>query len=72
MIEYKNAARPQNHRVGAEDLSPSFVPLGLTESQIDDLTAFLESGLRDPDLARYVPESVAGDSRGRAPVQVAR
>ena len=32
--------------------------LGMTEEEIKDLTAFLEEGLRDPDLKRFVPESV--------------
>ena len=39
-------------------LSPEFKPLNLTEEEIDDITAFLETGLRDPNLVRYVPESI--------------
>ena len=56
VVEYKNAGVPENARVPADRLSPQFRPLGLTESQVDDLVAFLEDGLRDPELARYVPE----------------
>ena len=26
-----------------------------TQAEVDDLVAFLETGLRDPDLERYVP-----------------
>ena len=57
VVAYKNAAVPQKPLVGA-NLDPAFVPLGLTESEIDDLTAFLELSLHDPNLARYVPDSV--------------
>ena len=32
------------------------VALGHTETQINDLTAFLSDALRDRDLTRYVPE----------------
>lgn len=55
VIEYKNAAVPQNAFVPAERLSSYFHPLGLSESEIDDLTAFVEEALYDPELMRYVP-----------------
>ena len=55
VVEYKNAGAPENERVPAERLSPEFRPLGLSEQQISDLVTFLETGLRDPDLARYEP-----------------
>ena len=58
VVAYKNLARPQNERVEREALSTAFVPLGLTEAQVGDLAAFLETGLRDPDLVRYVPASL--------------
>ncbi len=28
----------------------------LTEQEVDNLTVFLKTGLRDPNLIRYVPE----------------
>lgn len=57
VVEYYNDGIP------AVDLPPGrlearFVPLGLTEDEVDQLTAFLESALRDPDLSRYVPSSL--------------
>jgi cytochrome c peroxidase len=55
VIAYKNAAVPQNPLVPAERLSSYFRPLGLSESEIDDLTAFIEEALYDPELMRYVP-----------------
>ncbi len=56
VIEYKNAAIPDKD-VGAQ-LAEQFQPLGLTEAEIDDLTAFVENALYDPELMRYVPESL--------------
>ena len=41
-----------------EKLAEEFVPLGLTNTELDDLEAFLTTALRDPDLARYAPESL--------------
>ena len=56
VIAYKNAGVPQNAAVPPEQLAPQFRPLGLTDEQVDDLTAFIEEALYDPDLQRYVPE----------------
>jgi cytochrome c peroxidase len=36
-------------------LAAEFRPLNLTDAQIDDLTAFIENALRDPNLGRYEP-----------------
>lgn len=58
VIEYKNQAVAENIEVPKENLDPSFVPLGLTESEIDQLTDFVEHSLYDDNLARYVPESL--------------
>ena len=62
VVAYKNHAVAENGRVSPEALSPHFVPLGLSDGQVDDLAAFLESGLRDPELARYAPESTLSGS----------
>ncbi len=59
VVEYFNRAEPQ--KLAAKysgNLSVWFKPLNLTQEQIDDLTAFLETGLRDPNLTRYVPEQL--------------
>lgn len=58
VVEYFNDGVPENPRVPQENLAPHFRPLGLTEAEIDHLVAFLEDGLRDPNLDRFVPETV--------------
>lgn len=56
VVVYKNQAVPQNIDVPTHRLSDEFVPLGLTEREIDAITAFLEKSLRDPNLLRYQPD----------------
>ncbi|MFN5857368.1 MAG: cytochrome-c peroxidase [Pseudanabaenaceae cyanobacterium] len=59
VVQYLNRGVPQKQEVAyAGNLSGLFKPLNLDETQIDDLTAFIETGLRDPDLMRYVPEKL--------------
>jgi len=58
LIEYKNQAVSENERVTEEYMSPKFQPLNLTETEKENLVAFLERGLRDPDLERYLPTSI--------------
>lgn len=58
VIVYKNAAIAENPDVPQSQLAESFKPLGLTEQEIDDLTTFLYTGLRDPNLSRYEPETL--------------
>ena len=55
VVNYFNEADPQNARVPGNALAADFVPLGLTEEEISDITTFLTSGLRDPELSRYEP-----------------
>ncbi len=57
-VEYMNAGVPENESVPSEQISPLFRPLNLNDAQVTDLVAFLESGLRDPDLNRYVPSAI--------------
>ena len=54
VIAYKNAGVRQKP-IPTSQLDSRFVPLGLTSAEMSDLTAFLETGLRDPNLQRYVP-----------------
>ncbi|MBX2836448.1 MAG: cytochrome-c peroxidase [Gammaproteobacteria bacterium] len=61
VLVYKNVAIPQNF-AAAGNLSEDFVPLGLTEEEIDALTSFLTNALRDPNLARYEPRDVPSGS----------
>lgn len=58
VIEYKNNAVAENSDVDQGQLSADFVPLNLTEQDIEDITAFISQGLRDPSLARYQPMSL--------------
>ena len=58
LIEYKNAAQSENSRVPQDLISSKFKPIGLTEEEKNHLIAFLENGLQDRDLKRYVPTSV--------------
>jgi cytochrome c peroxidase len=58
VIEYKNQAIKENAAVPNGQLAAQFQPLGLSNAEIDDLTAFIKNGLHDPDLLRYQPSSV--------------
>ncbi|MCC0179358.1 cytochrome C peroxidase [Waterburya agarophytonicola K14] len=59
VVEYFNDAEPQKKEaLYSGNLSVWFKPLNLSEEQLDDLTAFLETGLRDPNLTRYVPDRI--------------
>lgn len=57
VVAYKNTAVPQKV-IPASALDPRFMPLGLTDEEVDQITAFLETALYDPNLSRYVPESL--------------
>ena len=58
VVEYKNAAIPARSEVPASQLAADFVPLGLTDAEMDDLTFFIENALYDPTLDRYNPASL--------------
>ena len=58
MIEYKNMAVAENSNVAAHQLSEQFVPLGLTDEEVDKITAFVTMGLYDANLERYVPSEL--------------
>ncbi|MCB0760652.1 MAG: cytochrome-c peroxidase [Flavobacteriales bacterium] len=55
VIEYKNNATAENANVPGSQLADQFHPLGLTDSEIDDLVNFIENALYDDNLLRYVP-----------------
>jgi cytochrome c peroxidase len=67
VVEYFNAGVPEDPTAGAAaTLSPRFTNprgpgfpagLGLSEQQVDDLTAFIEDGLYDPAHVIYDPNS---------------
>ena len=58
VIIYKNKGLKENSEVHLNMLSPMFVPLGLSELEIDQLTAFIENALYDTNLSRYVPKGL--------------
>lgn len=58
VIEYKNNAIPEKAEVPVSKLADDFQALNLTSDEISDLVAFLSEGLHDPNLERYVPESL--------------
>lgn len=58
VVVYKNRAIPENPDVPAARLAEGFIPLGLSDQEIDALTAFLENGLHDPNLRRYEPAAL--------------
>ena len=61
VLHYKNEALAQKGSV-QHLLDHRFNPLQLSEVEIDDLEAFLNSGLYDPNLMRYQPSSVPSGS----------
>ncbi len=58
VVAYKNIGIAESSVVPASQLAEDFVPLNLTENEVNAITAFLENGLRDPNLKRYEPESL--------------
>ena len=57
VVVYKNQAIAENPKVPAVQLT-DFQPLGLSNDEIDHITAFLTTALKDADLKRYEPESI--------------
>jgi len=58
VVRYKVDAMPQHPQVDLHELDYRFTPLDLTEDEIANLVLFLENSLRDPNLMRYVPNSL--------------
>ncbi|MGK0252780.1 MAG: cytochrome c peroxidase [Mariniflexile sp.] len=58
VVSYKNKAVKQNQNVDTNKLSPMFVSLNLSDSEVDLITTFIEKSLYDSNLKRYVPESL--------------
>jgi cytochrome c peroxidase len=56
VITYKNTAMAENNHVPVSQLAEGFHPLNLSDEEIEDLVNFIENGLYDPDLFRYVPD----------------
>ena len=58
VVEYFNEAIPENPEVPASQIAAEFHPLDLTTIEIDALVNFLEDGLLDPNVERFVPQEV--------------
>ena len=58
VVEYKNAAIPENMNVPSAQLSVEFVPLNLSDQEVNNLALFLEHALFDNNLQRYAPEEL--------------
>lgn len=58
VVEYKNLGVASNPNVPSSQLASEFVPLGLTEEEVDLITNFIEEALYDPNLVRYVPVEI--------------
>lgn len=55
VLAYKNQGLAQNSNVPAGQLATQFVPLNLSTQELNALKAFIEDGLYDSNLSRYVP-----------------
>ncbi len=58
VVSYKNLGIKENAAVPSEALSSHFVPLHLTEGEVDKITSFIEHALFDPNLDRFTPKSL--------------
>jgi cytochrome c peroxidase len=58
VIRYKNDAIPENTEVPLELLAEDFHPLNLSTEEIAAIATFIEYGLYDRNLERYVPENI--------------
>lgn len=56
VVEYFNTAVPENPIVPDGQLAVEFVPLGLSDDEMDNLVAFLTHALHDGRLDRYEPK----------------
>ena len=61
VVEYYRVGIPEK-ALPPGTVTDQFHALELSPEEVDDLVAFLENALRDPDLDRYVPDSVPSGS----------
>lgn len=58
VIEYKSKAEHENPDVPRSQISDRFQAVNLSEKEIENLTDFIEHGLYDEKIERYVPDFV--------------
>jgi len=58
VIRYKMKALRENPRVRQIEMSPKLYKLELSDTEVENLEAFLAKSLKDPDLSRYKAESI--------------
>ncbi len=58
VVEYKNAAKPENTNVHPDLIAADFKPLNLSAEEKKDLVEFLENGLYDDTIFKHVPQFV--------------
>jgi cytochrome c peroxidase len=58
VVAYLNLGVKENGTVPDSQLAENFKPLNLSAEEVDDITAFLNNALHDPNLLRYQPLSV--------------
>jgi cytochrome c peroxidase len=58
VIDFKIKAQSENERVTKDRLSPLFQPLDLSQAEKNALLDFLENGLYDSEINRFVPAEV--------------
>lgn len=58
VVEYKNAGVAEHSGVPTSQLSSEFIALALTADEVTDLTNFMETGLYDNNLTRYLPDAL--------------
>jgi cytochrome c peroxidase len=58
VIDYKNAGIPENMNVPSEALSDFFMPLTLSDEEVNNLSLFIEDALFDNNLQRYAPQEL--------------
>jgi len=62
MVEYFNNGVAENMNVPANQLAQEFIPINLTNEEVNQITAFLETALYDDNLKRYEPENLPTDN----------
>jgi cytochrome c peroxidase len=58
VLDYKNKGQATNKNVPASQLASEFVPLNLTNDEIEKLRVFIEQSLYDSHLKRFVPSGL--------------